>query len=139
MRHILHNLRLRFRWTSDKGLTSVEFALYMIPMMLLLLGGVETGRYLWAWHTVSAAATEGARMAILNEPSDGEIAARIQQVLVNGGVSAPATATVSARQTNAPVTVSVSVPWTVIGFGGLVSEFKNLTMVRSSSTMVHEP
>ncbi|GFK95968.1 hypothetical protein NNJEOMEG_03841 [Fundidesulfovibrio magnetotacticus] len=123
----------------DSGSTSVEMALILLPLLLLLVGGVEAGRYYWTRHVVAAAAAEGARLAILNGPTDAEVAARARRILVEGGVSQAAGVTVSARQANQPVTVRVDLPYAFFGLGGLVPAFAAVDSISITSMMVHQP
>ena len=68
------NLFLRRRGgTRRRGQALVEFAL-VIPLFLLLLVAIfDLGRAVFAWNTLSNAAREGARIAIVNQykPSIG--------------------------------------------------------------------
>lgn len=62
------NLFLRRRGgTRRRGQALVEFAL-VIPLFLLLLVAIfDLGRAVFAWNTLSNAAREGARIAIVNQ------------------------------------------------------------------------
>ena len=57
------------RLDSDSGAVAVEFALVLIPLMLILLGVIDFGRAYTQQLSLSAAAREGARvMAVQNDP-----------------------------------------------------------------------
>lgn len=65
------------RLRSDSGAVAVEFALVLIPLLLILMGVIDFGRVYTQKLTLTSAAREGARvMAVQNDP----IAARIATV-----------------------------------------------------------
>lgn len=121
------------------GATTVEFALILLPMLLLLLGCMEFGRYFWVQHVVSSAAAEGARMAILSDVTDAEVTATIEQVVSDGGINATPAYSVSARSPGDPITVTVSVPYQAIALGGFVPGVLGITQVSGASVMVGQP
>uniref|UniRef100_A0A7C4AAX9 Pilus assembly protein n=1 Tax=Fundidesulfovibrio putealis TaxID=270496 RepID=A0A7C4AAX9_9BACT len=123
----------------ESGASVTEFALLMLPLMLLLLGGVEFGRYFWVRHVVTSAAHEGARMAILNEPTDAEVRARVNRALADGGVSAQAQVSVSSRQANQPVSVTVTMPFNFLGLPGFIPALDDVAAINATAVMVHEP
>jgi Flp pilus assembly protein TadG len=58
-------IRKRIRWRDDRGAAAVEFALVMPILLLLLFGIIEFAR---AWNvrqTLTDAAREGARVAVV--------------------------------------------------------------------------
>jgi Flp pilus assembly protein TadG len=62
-------MSLRHRGRDGRGQSLVEFAL-VIPLFLLLLIAVfDLGRGVFAYNTLTNAAREGARMAIVNQDS----------------------------------------------------------------------
>lgn len=54
---------------DESGATAVEFALVIVPLLLLLLGTFETGRLLWTHHALQEAAISGARCVGLRAPT----------------------------------------------------------------------
>ncbi len=50
----------------DRGQALVEFALVLPLMLAMLVGVLDLGRVIWAWDSVSNAAREGARCAIVS-------------------------------------------------------------------------
>jgi Flp pilus assembly protein TadG len=104
--------------TDDTGATAVEFALVMLPLLLLLMGIIDFGRTYNAQLSLSAAAREGARvMAISNDPAAARTAIQ-NSALINPGVAASqvsfSPATCSAGAT---VAVTITYPMTsVTGF-----------------------
>lgn len=124
---------------AQRGASTVEFALILIPFMITLLSIVEFGRYFLVQHTVSGAAAEGARMAILADATDSEVLSRINLVLVNGGVAQSPSVSVSARTAGQPVVVTVSVPHVFIGILGFFPALSAGVTVTSSSVMQVQP
>ena len=60
-------MRLRSRRQPGRGQTLVEFALIIPLFVLLLFGIVDFGRAVLAYNSISNAAREGARTAIVNQ------------------------------------------------------------------------
>ena len=52
--------------SGERGTTIVEFALIVMLFFLLTLGLVDVGRAVWAYHSLTHAAREGARYAIVH-------------------------------------------------------------------------
>jgi Flp pilus assembly protein TadG len=58
----------RFLPRDISGATAVEFALVLLPLLVLLLGTIEFGRALWAREALHSVATASARcMGVLQE------------------------------------------------------------------------
>ena len=53
---------------NDSGATSAEFALVLWPLLLLLLGTIDVGRYLWAINEAEKATQMGVRYAVVSDP-----------------------------------------------------------------------
>ena len=47
-----------------RGATLIEFALVMLPLMTLIFGTIEFGRYFWVQHAIQFATREGVRLAL---------------------------------------------------------------------------
>ena len=85
---------------DESGATAIEFALVIVPLLLLLLGTFETGRLLWTHHALQEAAISGARCMGLRAPAcavDGVYSSEqtrslIQQTAAAWAVSIPDTA-----------------------------------------------
>src|ERR671918_2617172 len=60
-------MRLRGRRKPSRGQTLVEFALIIPLFVLLLFGILDFGRAVLAYNSISNAAREGARTAIVNQ------------------------------------------------------------------------
>lgn len=55
--------------SKARGQSIVEFALILPVLLLLLMGLFDFGRFILAYNTVSDAARDGARVAIVNQKS----------------------------------------------------------------------
>jgi Flp pilus assembly protein TadG len=67
---------MRRKWTSQKGTAAVEFALVLVPLVLLVFGAIEFGALLYNKQVITNASREGARAGI--------VATGTQRVLFTG-------------------------------------------------------
>ncbi len=117
------------RFRSDTGAAAVEFALVILPLVLLLTGIIDFGRAYNQQLTVTAAAREGARvMAVQNNAATAktatiDAAAGLSPTLSTGQITiSPSTCTPGAQ-----VTVTVTYPMTTLtGMFDSVLSGKNL-------------
>jgi Flp pilus assembly protein TadG len=92
--------RSRRGWlASERGAELVEFALIFPMLLLVMLGIMDFGFLFQRYEVLTAAAREGARIAILPGYSDADVTARVNAYLTAGGLTVPATVTVGAAQT----------------------------------------
>ena len=56
---------------NDRGQSLVEFALVLPIFLLLIFGVVDAGRLVYTYNTISNAARDGARVAIVNQSTTG--------------------------------------------------------------------
>jgi Flp pilus assembly protein TadG len=54
----------------QRGVAAVEFALIVIPFLLLLLGAMEFGRLLYLWNTAQEVTRNAARQAVVTDFTD---------------------------------------------------------------------
>ena len=74
------------RIRSEKGTALIESAV-TIPILLLISVAIfEFGRAYQTWEVVTNAAREGARIAVLEGVTDGDVRTRVNLYLQNGGV-----------------------------------------------------
>lgn len=92
---------------ARRGNMSLEMALLMPMFLFLLFISMEMGRALWVKHVLTEAAAEGARMAILHEPTDAQVSDAVRAILASQGVDQPAQITIGARVAGEPVDVTV--------------------------------
>jgi Flp pilus assembly protein TadG len=91
----------------SRGAAAVEFALVLLPLLLILFGIIDFGRAYNAKETLAQAAREGARLVALNQPNvvsrTQAAATGLSGVSVNVNQSCP---TGSTQGTDAKVTVT---------------------------------
>lgn len=55
-----------------RGAVAVEFAILLIPMLLMVLGVVEYGRALYQYNTLAKAVRDSTRLLAQNNPADAD-------------------------------------------------------------------
>ena len=83
----------------ERGAELVEFALVFPMLLLVIVGIMDFGLLFQRYEVLTAAAREGARVAILPGYTDADVQARVNAYLTAGGVTQPATVSVGAPQT----------------------------------------
>jgi Flp pilus assembly protein TadG len=83
----------------ERGAELVEFALVFPMLLLVILGIMDFGFLFQRYEVLTAAAREGARVAILPGYTDADVQARVNAYLTAGGLTQPATVSVGAPQT----------------------------------------
>jgi hypothetical protein len=87
------------RIRSEKGAALIEAAV-TIPLILLICVGIfEFGRAYQTWQVLTNAAREGARLAVLEGPTDGEVRTRVNDYLTGGGLTALADGNIQVNRT----------------------------------------
>jgi Flp pilus assembly protein TadG len=108
-----------------RGQALVEFALIVPMLLLLVLGVVEFGRAWNVYQTLTDAAREGARTAVLaRTPINADtVSAKANAIMISAGLdTASAVKTLSAgfKQTGQNTTFSISYPYTLQWLSGLM-------------------
>lgn len=81
--------------TNLRGTTAVEFALLLWVMVALLLGSVDLARWLVAAASIREAARAGARLAVVCDLRDPDVARRaVDQLVGLASLATPPTLTV---------------------------------------------
>ena len=110
--------------TSERGAELVEFALVFPMLLLVMLGIMDFGFLFQRYEVLTAAAREGARIAILPGYTDADVQARVTAYLTAGGLTQPATVSVGTAQTMTlgtqcisirPVTVTYTYQYLFVG------------------------
>ncbi|MBU1040969.1 MAG: pilus assembly protein [Proteobacteria bacterium] len=127
------------RARGQRGGISVEAALLLPIFMLLLLAFVDFGRLMWTQTVVNSAAAEAARLAVLPEPSDAQVADLATKRVLDGGIKTLPSVSVGARSANTPVSVTVSVAFDFLVLADLAPEILAHRVLSSTSVMVHQP
>jgi Flp pilus assembly protein TadG len=75
------------RLRSQKGAALLEAAITLPMIMLVCVGIFEFGRAYQTWQVLTNASREGARLAILEGPTDSAVRTRVNDYLSGGGLS----------------------------------------------------
>jgi hypothetical protein len=81
--------RIPARWSGESGAELIEFALVLPLLLLVVLGIIDFGFLFQRYEVITNAAREGARVAVLPGYADADVAARVDQYLVAGGLTGP--------------------------------------------------
>jgi Flp pilus assembly protein TadG len=86
------------RWKSERGAALLEAAI-TIPMLLLVSVGIfEFGRAYQTWQILTNAAREGARIAVLPDPTPGIVETRVREYMAAGQLPLAGSASVSVNR-----------------------------------------
>jgi Flp pilus assembly protein TadG len=88
---------------SERGAAIIETAITLPLVLLVCVGIFEFGRAYQTWQVMTNAAREGARVAVLPNPTAGAADARVRDYLKMGGLKFDPTVGVAVT----PVTVSL--------------------------------
>jgi Flp pilus assembly protein TadG len=78
---------MKRRFTSQRGAAIIETALTLPLILLVSVGIFEFGRAFETWEVMVNAAREGARVAVLPNPTAGGADARVRQYLQMGALT----------------------------------------------------
>lgn len=91
---------MRTRMRSERGAALLEAAI-TIPMLLLISVGIfEFGRAWQTWQVLTNAAREGARLAVLPDPTPGVPEARVREYMTGGQLPGAQTAAVNVNRSS---------------------------------------
>lgn len=104
---------------DSQGNTLIEFALVVPILLLLVMGALDLGWAAYANNTISLAASEGARQAIVRNNSDSDIRTQVQQTAqgldnLEITINPPGNATSPYRSAGGTVSVTVVYIYTPI-------------------------
>jgi Flp pilus assembly protein TadG len=130
------------RLRSDSGATAVEFALVMLPLLLLLMGIIDFGNAYSTKLSMTAAAREGVRvMAISNDPVAARTATKnaagLSPALKDAQIAfSPTTCPVSTTGTTSVASnISVTVSYPMESLTGFFSKMMAGDTLRATATM----
>ena len=109
---------MKKRIRSERGAALLEAALIMPMILLISVGIFEFGRAYQASQVLTNAAREGARLAVLEGRTDGDVRVRVNQYVTDGGLTALSDAniqinrTVALTATATASTVTITYPYT---------------------------
>ena len=91
-------MNLYRRLACDKGAELIEFALVFPLLLLVMFGIMDFGLLFQRYETVTNAAREGARIAVLPGYAQADVQARVTQYLAASGLTATPTVAYTAPQ-----------------------------------------
>ncbi len=111
----LRGSRMHVRKPLRRGIATVEMAVVLPLLLILVLGTIEICQRLFLRQTAVVATYEGIRLAARKSSNPADIVNRCQSILANRRVTG-ATVTVSPAtfkdiSTGSPITVEIKVPW----------------------------
>ena len=123
MGRISHDFRKLTR--SPEGAAAVEFAIILIPLLVLIVGIIDFGHMLMVKQVITNASREGARVGVVYpapSPFAATITTAVKNYLDSAGVGpnvagtpvSPTSPPVSGN--NLTVTVTVNKDWFIIGY-----------------------
>jgi Flp pilus assembly protein TadG len=118
---------MKRRLTSQRGAALIEMALTFPLLLLVAVSIFEFGRAYQTWQVLTNAAREGARVAVLPNPTDSPDT-RVRAYLLMGGLNNDATVLVDVD----PVTVS-------LGAAGGTASASQVTVTYPFSFIVLQP
>lgn len=123
------------KWRNDDGATAVEFAIILVPLLLILTGIIDFGRVFSDQIALSGAAREGARtMALQNSPAAAKASTKAAAPGLNPALTdAQITVTPTACVPGGTVTVSVSYP--ASSLTGLLQPFLDGKSLQATGVM----
>lgn len=129
---------------GNSGQAIVELAIILLPLALLIFGMIEFGRYLYLKNSVTNAAREGVRKAVVTNPWDNSSNGSALTIITYtktlpsmDDTSVSVMSSPSPPSTGAEVSVTVRKPFAT-GFIDLIPQFKNMTSIRATATMRYE-
>jgi len=123
----------------NRGQSVVEFALILPLLLLVLFGITEFGRAWMVSNTLTAAAREGCRLAVVTAPDSTLVTARVIQVCDAAGVTPTAIILVPPNPFDLErrVTVTVQTDFVVIP-GTFLGMFSGTIPLSVTAVMRHE-
>src|SRR5580765_679363 len=91
-------MNLKRRLACEKGAELIEFALVFPLLLLVMFGIMDFGLLFQRYETVTNAAREGARIAVLPDYKQSDVDARVKQYLVAAGLKSNPTITPIPKQ-----------------------------------------
>jgi len=95
------------RYRSEKGAALLEAAITLPIILLISVGIFEFGRAYQTWQVLTNASREGARLDILDGPTDTDVRTRVNNYLTGGGLVAVTAANIAIVR-NEPLTGSAT-------------------------------
>ncbi|HUY88331.1 MAG TPA: TadE/TadG family type IV pilus assembly protein [Pirellulales bacterium] len=139
------SLGRRARRPRRTGTATVEFAVVLPLLLVMLLGIIEMGRAMMVGEVTAAAARLGARAAVISGASNAQVASLVSAYLQAGGIKNATTviningaagADVSTASTGDAIQVTVQAPMNSNAWA--VNSFFNSRRISGAATFVKE-
>jgi Flp pilus assembly protein TadG len=102
------------RLKSERGAALLEAAI-TIPMLLLVAVGIfEFGRAFQTWQILTNAAREGARIAVLPDPTPGVVETRVRDYMIAGQLGEASTASIDVDRSSSMTVNGAAVSASVV-------------------------
>jgi Flp pilus assembly protein TadG len=105
---------------TERGVATVEFAVVLPLLLMIIFGILEFGRIMMVVHMLNAAAREGARVAALPGTDNDMVLAKINQELAGAGLTVDSyvftPSDISDAERNDPVTVNLRINYSSIAW-----------------------
>jgi len=72
-------------WRNEQAASAAEFGLVLPLLILLLLGVIDAGRFMWEWNEAEKATQMGVRYAVVTDPALGGLSS--YSFSVSGGIT----------------------------------------------------
>jgi Flp pilus assembly protein TadG len=136
----MHFFRMKTSRTDREGVAAVEFAVCLPVMLLIVLATIEACTMVFLKQSLSIAAYEGARAALVQSASTANVQRVAQQVLterrVNGGTVLLSPSNISSIKPGQYLTVTVTAP--AAGNNAIPLRFYRGRTLTGSATMMKE-
>jgi Flp pilus assembly protein TadG len=126
---------MRVSRRQRRGQSLVEFALILLPFLMILIGLFDAGRAIYGYNTVSNAAREAARVAIVDQTSATVVQAAIDSAAGLGLTAADVDFDDCAVREQF-CTLTVTVTWNYQPITPLIGDMFNPTISSSASMPV---
>ncbi len=123
---------------GERGYAAVETALILPVFLMILMGIIDFGRLYWTQSTVSSAANEGVRMAILSDAGESDVVQTVNDWLERGGVNQAPVIEISPLTPGEPVSVKVSVSFEFLTLLKAFTDILDINGVTATAVMIHD-
>lgn len=125
---------------DTEGMTTLEFALVLPLVLLLLFGTMDMLRYVWARNTTAAAAVEAAETGALRTTTDEEIRLAAERILAPSGLRASSLVITRETAVVPPViTVRITVDFSYIVLPGFLTSMVGARVIDITKRSVMGP
>ncbi len=116
---------------NRRGSEILELGLLLGPVLLIVLGGLDFGYYLYVQHNCQSAAREGARAGIVEE----DVAQAVEKIMVTNAGFKAGSYRLNVAESTSEVTVRVEMDYQALG----IFAPEKMKIVNGVTTMRLEP